>query len=259
VTASAVTVGFGKVRCEHGILPVPAPATAEILRGIPMHSGSIEGELCTPTGAALLKHFSSTFGVAPSMVVINIGYGMGSKDFKAANCLRAFLYEDIRDEHAFDENCDTDDCDVVYELSCNLDDMTPEAIGAAFDILIEHSALDVFTTPIMMKKNRPAVMLSCLCREEDRDRFAALLIKHTTTLGVRIKKCHRVIMQRTEATVQTAYGAVRVKKATGFDVDKFKPEYDDVLAAAKMHGVSFQAVYDEVCSAVRREVKAPRR
>jgi len=152
ITASQVHVGSGSVQCEHGILPVPAPATAEILKGVPVYGGRISGELCTPTGAALLKHFVSLFGEMPPMTVKKIGYGMGSKDFDTANCLRAFLCED--------EAPDKGNRDTVYEISCNLDDMTPEAIGATFDVFFENGALDVYATSIMMKKNRPAVMLS---------------------------------------------------------------------------------------------------
>jgi hypothetical protein len=237
ITTSPIHVGFGMVRCEHGVLPVPAPATAEILNGIPMYSGQIEGELCTPTGAALLKHFSDSFGAMPSMKVSKIGYGMGTKDFEAANCLRAFLYE------SEGKQGEPSPC---FQISCNLDDMTPEAIGAAFDVLLENGALDVYTTPIMMKKNRPAVMLSCLCTEESHDDLAKLMIKHTTTLGVRTVKCHRTILSRTTETVQTEYGDIQVKKAQGLGITKQKPEYDDIQKAARKHNVPFQAVYDSV-------------
>jgi len=235
VTASPVHVGFGMIRCEHGILPVPAPATAEILIDVPTYSGRIEGELCTPTGAAILKRFAKSFGPMPRAAASKIGYGMGTKDFEAANCLRAFLYEDVSS---------TENQDSVFEISCNLDDMTPEAVGAAFDALLENGALDVFTTPIMMKKNRPAIMLTCLCKEETCDIITELMIKHTATLGVRIKECHRKIMQRTTSTVKTDYGEIRVKHAKGFGTEKRKPEYDDVRTAAKKHNVPFQTVYD---------------
>jgi hypothetical protein len=237
-----------------------------------MYSGQIEGELCTPTGAALLKYFSDSFGAMPPMVVEKIGYGMGTKDFEAANCLRAFLYEDADNEadspsvartshspshglgleppprfsdHGADEphhHC----CDTVCEISCNLDDMTPESIGAAFEILLENGALDVYTTPVMMKKNRSAVMLSCLCTEELHDDMAKLILKHTTTLGVRMIKHQRTILNRTTETVQTKYGDIRVKKAQGFGITKQKPEYDDVQRAARKHNVPYQTVYEEV-------------
>ena len=251
VLVSSVHVGFGMVRCEHGILPVPAPATSEILRGIPIYNGKIEGELCTPTGAALLKYFATSFGPMPQIIVIKIGCGMGTKDFEAANCLRAFLY----DEAAPVKNIfNTDNKDIVCEISCNLDDMTSEAIGAAFEILIENGALDVFTTPVMMKKNRPAVMLSCLCNEESCDSLMELMLKHTTTLGVRVTKCHRIIMERTIENVQTEYGDIRVKRAERFGISKYKPEYDDVMNAARKHSVPFQVVYDAAYNAARQWV-----
>ena len=240
VTASPVHVGSGSVRCEHGILPVPAPAAAEILKGIPIYGGSIRGELCTPTGAALLKRFVTGFGPMPPLTVANIGCGMGTKDFEAANCLRAFLCEE-------DAN-DGGEHDTVYEISCNLDDMTPEAIGAAFDIFLENGALDVFATPIMMKKSRPAVMLTCLCTEESRDDLSRLMLKHTSTLGVRISSHRRDVLTRTVQTASTKYGTIKMKHAHGFGTIKTKPEYDDVLDAAKKHGIPFLTVYDAALS-----------
>jgi len=249
ITVSPVHVGFGMVRCEHGILPVPTPATAEILKGIPIYSGHIEGELCTPTGAALLKHFAVRFESMPQMDVLKIGYGMGTKDFSAANCFRAFLYEDLADGHTPDD----DSQDIVFEISCNLDDMTPEAVGAAFEVLFDNGALDVFATPIIMKKNRQSVMLSCLCSEDTRDFLAEIIFRHTMTLGVRIAKCYRKVMERTVETVHTEYGSIRVKRAKGFGEVKLKPEYDDVQAAVKKHGVSFQTVFDAaMCAAYHK-------
>jgi uncharacterized protein (DUF111 family) len=137
-----VHVGSGFVRCAHGVLPVPTPATAYILRGVPIYGGKIKGELTTPTGAALLKHFVERFGDMEPMSVTKIGYGMGTRDFEAANCVRAYL-------------CDSaDSADTIVEIVCNLDDMTPEAIGFATELLLDSGALDVFATPIYMKKNR---------------------------------------------------------------------------------------------------------
>jgi uncharacterized protein (TIGR00299 family) protein len=242
IIASPVHVGSGFVRCAHGVLPVPAPAAAEILKGVPIYGGQIKGELCTPTGAALLKRFVTRFGEMTPISIVKIGYGMGSKDFDAANCIRAFLCED---------DISGGDGDVVYDISCNLDDMTPEAVGAAFGILFENGALDVYTTPIMMKKNRPAVMLTCLCAEKNRDIIVRLMLEHTTTLGVRIKKCSREILPRSAETVSTAYGDIRVKYAQGSGFTKHKPEYDDVVAAATRHGVPFMTVYDAALQAAR--------
>src|SRR5699024_82380 len=146
ILASPIHVGWGQVRCAHGILPVPAPATAHILRDVPTYGGSVEGELCTPTGAALLKHFAQSFGPSPVMRVEKIGYGMGKKDFEAANCLRAMLGETQEGR------------ETIAQLCCNLDDMTPEALGFVQERLWEAGALDVTTTPVGMKKNRPGVL-----------------------------------------------------------------------------------------------------
>ena len=241
IIASPVHVGSGSIRCEHGVLPVPAPAAAEILKNVPIYGGSIRGELCTPTGAALLKRFVTRFGEMPPMTIVNIGCGMGAKDFEAANCLRAFLCED--------EVSDGGNRDSVCEISCNLDDMTPEAIGAVFESLLKHGALDVFTTPIMMKKNRQAVMLSCLCAEEKRGELSRLILRDTSTLGVRVTSCARDILSRALITVATEYGDIRVKRAQGFGVIKYKPEYDDVLKAAGRHNVPFTTVHN---AAMRR-------
>ena len=151
IVASPVHVGCGQVRCAHGILPVPAPATAYILQGVPTYGGSVQGELCTPTGAALLKHFVQRFGSSPVMRVEKTGYGMGKKDFEAANCVRAMLGQT------------QEESTTIAQLACNLDDMTPEALGFAQERLWEAGALDVTTAPIGMKKNRPGVQLTCLC------------------------------------------------------------------------------------------------
>ena len=244
ITASPIHVGAGSVQCEHGILPVPAPAAAEILKGIPIYGGNIIGELCTPTGAALLKHFVRRFGEMPPMTIVKIGCGMGAKDFKAANCIRAFLCED--------ETSDGGSGDDIHELTCNLDDMTPEAIGAAFEILLDNGALDVYATPIMMKKNRPAVMLSCLCDQESRDKLTRLMLDHTTTLGVRISSHRRSILTRSVEIASTEYGEIRVKRAYGFGAMKLKPEYADVLEASKRAGAPFAAVHDAAIRAIVR-------
>jgi len=242
VLASPVHVGSGFVKCAHGILPVPAPATAAILHGIPIYGGMIKGELCTPTGAALLKHFVTRFGDMPPMVVTKIGIGCGTKDFPAANCLRAFYCED--------DQIDGGDHDVAFEIACNLDDMSPEAIGAAFDLLLDNGALDVFATPIVAKKNRPAVLLTCLSATGDRDKLARLMLEHTSTLGIRIKECRRDVLGRTIETVTTQYGDIRIKHAHGFGIVKHKPEYDDVLAAARQYEVPFSVVFDAAIAAL---------
>ena len=230
ITASPVHVGSGQVRCAHGILPVPAPATAHILRDIPIYGGSIRGELCTPTGAALLKHFVTEFGDMPAMKLNAIGYGMGKKDFERANCVRVLLGETKEKPEG------------IWELSCNLDDMTGEQLGYAMEVLMEQGALDAFTTPIGMKKSRPGVMLTVLCREADKERMIGLLFKHTTTLGIRESFSNRHTLNRRVETVDTAYGPVRKKVSFGHGVRRSKFEYEDVARAAKENNISISEV-----------------
>ncbi|HAL74173.1 MAG TPA: TIGR00299 family protein, partial [Clostridiales bacterium] len=226
VLASPIHVGSGQAHCAHGILPVPAPATAYILRGVPTYGGSIRGELCTPTGAALLRHFVDSFGDQPVMAVSQIGYGMGKKDFSAANCVRAMLGET------------QDEGDQIAELCCNLDDMTPEAIAFAQERLLEAGALDVFTTPIGMKKSRPGILFSCLCLPEQSESMARIIFHYTRTLGIRRYDCQRYTLTRSEKVIETAYGKVRVKKAAGWGVRRSKAEYEDVAAIARATGLS---------------------
>lgn len=221
VYASPVHVGSGHVYCAHGILPVPAPATAEILKGVPIYGGQIQGELCTPTGAALLKQFVREFGNMPVMTPQAVGYGMGKKDFAMANCLRAVLGESGEAE------------DSILELSCNLDDMTGEDIGFAMERLLEAGAPEVFTTPIFMKKNRPAVMLTVLCRQEQREQMVRLIFRHTTTLGIRETLRRRATLTRREEQVMTPYGPVSCKISQGWGVSRRKPEYEDLARLAR--------------------------
>lgn len=221
IVVSPVHVGSGHIRCMHGILPVPAPATAHILMGVPTYGGTIRGELCTPTGAALLKHFAHRFGDMPIMAVEKIGYGMGNKDFECANCVRVMLGD-----------TDQDNGDVV-EICCNLDDMTGERIGFAAELLRKNGALDVYTIAIQMKKNRPGVMLCCLCKASEQEKFALLMLKHTTTIGVRCHKFERYILEREFYTEQTPDGPVRMKRSYGYGIEKVKPEFDDVSALIK--------------------------
>ena len=230
ICASPVHTGSGQVKCAHGLLPVPAPATANILTGVPIYGGAIKGELCTPTGAALLKHFVTKFGDMPAMAVQKIGYGMGKKDFEAPNCVRAMLGETA------------EKAEQILELSCNLDDMTGEAIGFAMEVLLDAGALDVFTTAIGMKKNRPGVMLTILCREADKEKLLPLIFKHTTTLGLREKVCNRYTLSRREEIVQTPYGPVRQKIATGYGIERSKYEYEDLAKIARENGLSLTDV-----------------
>lgn len=230
VVVSPIHVGHGQVKCAHGILPVPAPATAYILRDAPIYGGAIKGELCTPTGAAIIKHFATRFGDMPVMRTKAIGYGMGKKDFEAANCVRALLGE-------------TDDkTDIVYELSCNVDDMTAEEIGFATERLLEGGALDVYTLPIGMKKSRPATLIRVMCKEEDKEAILNVIFKYTTTIGVREAALKRYVLDRKIEVKSTPYGEVRQKISFGYGVKRVKYEYEDLSRIAKEQGISLAEV-----------------
>ncbi len=230
IVASPIHVGCGEVHCAHGVLPVPAPATAYILQGVPTFGGAVRGELCTPTGAAVLKHFVSRFGEMPVMRVEKIGYGMGKKDFERANCVRAMLGE-------------TEDTgDRIVELACNLDDMTPEAIGFAQERLFEAGALDVYTTPIGMKKCRPGVLFTCMCKEENKETMVRLIFRHTSTLGIRESVCNRYTLARSQHTRETPYGSVRIKIAEGWGTKREKAEFEDLAAIARAQDISLHDI-----------------
>jgi len=242
IIASPIHVGYGQVKCSHGILPIPAPATAEILKGIPTYSGRIEGELCTPTGAALIKHFASEFSQMPIMSVNKIGYGAGKKDFAAANIIRAFVGEKYIEKSSI--------MDEIVELSCNLDDMTGEEFGFATEQLLNAGALDVFPIPIQMKKNRPGQMLNCICKACDADKIAQLILKHTTTLGVRKHSFERYTLNREICKLNTSYGVVRSKISSGYGIEKQKFEYEDIAKIARDNDLS----YEEAITIISREV-----
>ena len=234
VIASPVHVGSGTVRCAHGILPVPAPATAHLLKGIPISGGDIQGELCTPTGAALLKHFVTEFGPLPSMQMSAVGYGMGKKDFPRANCLRAMLGTQENREES------------VIELRCNVDDMTGEAVGFAIEHFMEQGALDAFTIPIGMKKSRPGLLITVLCRESDREKFVQLIFRHTTTLGIREAGCVRYTLSRKSEVIDTPWGPVRRKTSQGYGVHRSKFEYEDLARVVKATGRSLEEIKAEL-------------
>lgn len=230
IVVSPIHVGSGYVHCAHGILPVPAPATAQLLRGCPIYSGDIDGELCTPTGAALLAFFADRFGAMPTMSVEQIGYGMGKKDFKKANCVRVMLGETANEQ------------DTVTQLSCNLDDMTGEALGFAMERLFEAKALEVFTVPCSMKKDRPGIVLSVICENEDVEQIVACIFKYTTTIGIRKQSIERFKLQRSMEAVDTPYGQVHKKCVSGYGTKRFKYEYEDLAQIAREQGMSLDEV-----------------
>ena len=228
VVVSPVNVGFGKVKCAHGILPVPAPATAELVKGIPTYAGRFEGELLTPTGAALLKYYADEFSYQPLMNVIKCGYGTGNKNFESANVVKAVLGE-VTDE-LISEN--------IIELNCNVDDMSAEDMAYATKALIENGAKDAFVTPVIMKKGRSGMLLTVLCNAMDKEKFASLIFKHTSTIGIRVKETERLVLNRYEETVHTKLGDVRVKYSEGYGVKREKPEFEDLRKLAEENNIS---------------------
>lgn len=228
VLASPVTVGSGTVKCAHGVLPVPAPATERILRGIPCQAGEYRGEMCTPTGAALIKYYVNQFEPMPTMRVEGCGYGFGTKDFGCLNAVRAMLGELERPVER------------VIELRCNVDDVSGEELGFCMGRLLEAGALDVWTQAIGMKKNRPAVMLCCLCHEAEREMLLRCIFQNTATLGVREETMGRHSLVRYTRTIETPLGEIRVKQAEGFGVTRRKIEYDDLAAIARRENISLR-------------------
>jgi len=233
IVASPVHVGCGSVQCAHGLLPVPAPATAFLLEGVPTYSdGAVKGELCTPTGAALLKHFVKRYGPMPQMAVRAVGHGAGTKDFEGrANLLRASI-------GTSGTGCGEDE---VLELTCNIDDMTGEEIAFACERIFAAGARDVFSIPVTMKKGRPGVLLQALCAPADRDAVSAAVFKHTTTLGIRETLCRRQVLERREERVALPDGTeLRRKVSEGHGVRREKLEYDDVARLALAQGMSLR-------------------
>lgn len=231
VVVSPVHVGSGMVHCAHGLVPVPAPATAHLLEGVPCYGGDIQGELCTPTGAALLTTFATRFGPMPPMVLERTGYGMGKKEFPAANCVRAMLghTQDTENE--------------ILELVCNLDDMTPEALSFACQRLLEEGALDVYTLPGCMKKGRPGWQLVALCDPAHKDPLIHQVFALTSTTGLRVRTCEKHVLDYSITTRETPYGPVRVKKAQGYGVRRSKPEYEDMARIAREHKITLKQIF----------------
>ncbi|NLM18549.1 MAG: nickel pincer cofactor biosynthesis protein LarC [Clostridiaceae bacterium] len=235
IIASPIHVGSGSVYCDHGILPVPAPATANILRDIPIYGGEIKGELCTPTGAALLKYFVDSFENMPVLKIKKVGYGHGKRDFAVMNSLRILLADSESDVGFATRN---DPTDSVYVLSCNIDDMTAEEISFAIECFFSAGALDVYTIPLGMKKSRPGTLISLICNQESKDELIKLLFKHTSTIGIRENICNRYVLDRSFETLETPYGNIRNKIAQGYGVIREKLEYDDLATIAKQRNLS---------------------
>jgi len=248
--SSPLQVGKGWVQCQHGNLPVPAPATAELLRGIPVYSTGVEGELVTPTGALIISSLVKDFLPLPPMRVDNIGYGAGSRDHKEhPNLLRLFLGEREEAMKAPEER--------VVVMETNMDDTNPQILGYLMEMILEKGALDVSYTPIMMKKNRPGTLLSVILPLHLREEIAALIFRETTTLGVRYYITNRITLQREYTTVNTRYGPITIKVARlGEDVLSYTPEYEECKRIAKEREVPLKEVQ---MSAIKRYLNSRKR
>ena len=242
IVVSPIYVGSGTVRCAHGVIPVPAPATANLLSGVPICGGTIQGELCTPTGAALLTSFADAYGPMPVMVTKAVGVGIGTKQFQQANCVRAFLGETVEEANG-----------EILELVCNVDDMTPEALSFAASRLLETGALDVYTLPGTMKKGRPGHVLTVLCVPEQEGELARRILAETTTNGLRVRRCGKYFLTPGAGMVQTRWGPVKLKLARGYGITHVKPEFEDAAELAREHDVPYQAVLQEALGQLRQE------
>lgn len=233
IICSPVNLGSGFVRCAHGIVPVPAPATTILIEGMKVYSSEIRGELTTPTGAAILGHFCEEYIPMPAMNITSNGIGVGNKDFELPNVLRVFTGETTEEKK-------------VSELIATLDDITSEQLSYATEILMDNGALDVYVTPITMKKGRSAFMLTCLVKKGQEEKFASLIFRHTTTIGVRYREYDRFTLSRKIITKNTKFGPVRYKISEGYGVIRQKPEFDDLKKISSQTGLSIDEIKNEI-------------
>lgn len=247
VVISPLTEGCGQIRCQHGVIPVPVPATANIAAayGLALRLTDQEGEMVTPTGAAIAAAIRTRQGLPDRCRLVKIGIGAGKKNFRQANVLRAMLLET--------ETGDGDE-PVLWVLESNIDDCGGEALGFTMEMLLEASALDVWSTPVYMKKNRPAYMLSVLCKEEKIPEMEAIILSHTTTIGIRRHTVSRTILERRTAAVKTRFGQAKVKICQGNKNTYYYPEYESVRAICRKERVDFQTVYWEIRKAAMEEI-----
>jgi pyridinium-3,5-bisthiocarboxylic acid mononucleotide nickel chelatase len=237
IIASPLHVGSGTFKCAHGTYPVPGPAATELLQGVPIYAKDIQGELVTPTGAALVAILAESYGALPLMKIERTGYGAGTREYpEFPNVLRAVIGELLGDAH--------NTPNTITVIEANLDDLSPQVLGHVMEQALAAGALDLFYTPVQMKKNRPGVLLTLLCHPADRARMCELLFRETTTLGLRFREEQREILQREFVTVVTPYGAIRIKLAKAPDgrVLNAAPEYEDCRLAAAAYAVALREV-----------------
>ena len=239
LVCSPIPTGSGTVQCEHGVLPVPAPATAELLRGVPLAACDEPAELTTPTGAAILTTLAESFGPLPPMRIASVGYGAGTRENRGRPNFLRLVVGDLAEPRAGDEE------ERVLVLETEVDDATGQMIAFAIQRLLEAGALDAFAVPIVMKKGRPGQLLTVLCRLEDAAGLEDVLFGETTTFGVRRHESVRHTLARGHETVSTRFGPIRVKIGwRGGEVCQAWPEYEDCAAAAREHGTRLRAVQD---------------
>ncbi len=244
VFCPTLELGGGMVRCDHGLMPVPAPATAEILAGVPCRYEGVDGEATTPTGAAILKEAVGTFAAPQGFAIQRVGYGIGQKDFEIPNVLRVLLGTLAAPANGLEVEAN-------QEIHANIDDMSPEAFQPLQEKLLAAGARDVYLTPILMKKGRPATRVSVLCHPADTDRLQALLFANSTTIGVRVHPVEKRMLPRETRRVDTALGSVQVKIATLPDGGRrWKLEHDDVARLAAERGEDYLDVHGRLNEAV---------
>lgn len=248
VCSSKIHVGTGFLECRHGVLPVPAPATIELLKDVPIYSQGLEAELTTPTGAAILTALAKNFGNMPEMKVERIGYGVGNRRLGIPNLLRICIGEAPRDGYERDN---------VVLVQTNIDDMNPEFFDYVLEALIKQGALDVYAAPVLMKKNRPATMLNILVSPDKLEEILSTVFTETTTFGVRISHLERKILSREIVSAETGFGEVKVKIGRiGEAIKSIAPEYESCKEIAVRAGVPLKDVYDAAKEAVRRELSS---
>jgi len=251
-SSSPLRVGFGFITCAHGRYPIPAPGTAELLRGVPFYAGDVEGEFTTPTGAAIITTMCQSYTQTPPFIVTHTGYGAGARNTpELPNALRVFLGTDAQAPCHPQPGTPTQSISI---LETNLDDQSPHELGYVLEQLLAEGALDVFFTPVYMKKNRPAVLLTVLCHPEDEGRLMQLIFRETTTLGIRVRPALRHILARRQVCVATPEGEVEVKVATLADgTEKVNPEYEACRRLAKATKRPLRQVYAAVREAYEKQ------
>ena len=241
IYASTIPVGSGFVKCAHGLIPVPAPAVVEILKGVPIKLNTVKGECTTPTGAAIIKTMCDKFVDEIEFEISQIGYGMGYKKFEVPNMLRTFI--GIKKKQ-----------NIVYEISANIDDMSSEIYSYLYEKLLSEGALDVYSESIFMKKNRPAYKLSVLCKKDELKKFIELLLEETSTFGVRYQKLNKAMLDRNFDKINTKYGDIQIKLGyLNGKLIKVTPEYEDCKIMANKENIPIKKVFDEINSIINEK------